>query len=130
MTLTKASSEGTIQVVLTTTKDAPIGRYNLNVFVRKNGVEYIESAELAILFNPYLSDDDVYQSKSNREEYVENTEGLIWQGLSDSNTAHKWTFDQFNWKNLDVSLDMVRRMPVADRADPALVARHLTYAVR
>jgi hypothetical protein len=54
---------------------------------------------------------------------------LIWQGLSDQNTAHSWLLGQYDYLNLDVSLRALERMPVADRGDAALVARHLTYSV-
>ena len=33
-----------------------------------------------VLFDPTNSDDVVYTTKSNRGEYVDNTEGLVWQG--------------------------------------------------
>ena len=36
---------------------------------------------------------------------------------------------RYAWQQLDVSLDLLRRMPVADRGDAALVARHLTFSL-
>jgi hypothetical protein len=54
---------------------------------------YSLNTTLLVLANPYKSGtkgDVVYTSSTNRAEYVENTLGLIWQGLSDDNTAHTW----------------------------------------
>ena len=82
-----------------------------------------------MLFNPYGRYDDVKQTKSNRDEYVENEKGLIWQGLSDDNTAHVWDFDQYEFNNLAISLDSLRRMHINERGDVALVSRHLTYSL-
>ena len=61
--------------------------------------------------------------------YVEGGEGLIWQGLSDNNEAHRFLFRQHEWATLEVALRSLRRMPVATRGDIVLVARHLTYAI-
>eukprot|EP00619_Florenciella_sp_RCC1007_P003965 CAMPEP_0205920300 /NCGR_PEP_ID=MMETSP1325-20131115/10981_1 /ASSEMBLY_ACC=CAM_ASM_000708 /TAXON_ID=236786 /ORGANISM="Florenciella sp., Strain RCC1007" /LENGTH=1353 /DNA_ID=CAMNT_0053287977 /DNA_START=80 /DNA_END=4141 /DNA_ORIENTATION=- len=114
----------------TLSKDAPVGAYTITVQVQGEGTTvYKITAALVVLFNPYSSKDDVYTSKANRVEYVENTEGLVWQGLSDNNNGYTWDYDQFAWANLDRSLNLLRRMPVADRADAALVSRHLTYSV-
>ena len=121
-------------------KSAPIGWYQLSVFIdvvdtadnsrsEKTIIKYSCNTTMVILFNSYGTKDDVKQTKSNRDEYVENENGLIWQGLSDDNTAHVWGFDQFEYDNLRVSLDCVRRMTLTERGDAALVSRHLTYAI-
>ena len=53
----------------------------------------------------------------------------VSQGLSDNFEGHVWHFDQFATTNVEIALRSLRRMAVADRADPSLVSRHLTYAV-
>ena len=69
----------------------------------KTIIKYSCNTTMIILFNSYGKKDDVKQTKSNRDEYVENEKGLIWQGLSDDNTAHVWGFDQFEFDNLRLS---------------------------
>ena len=95
----------------------------------KRIIEYTCNTTMVVLFNPYGRYDDVKQTKSNRDEYVENEKGLIWQGLSDDNTAHVWDFDQYEFNNLAISLDSLRRMHINERGDVALVSRHLTYSL-
>ncbi len=120
--------------------NAPIGWYRLSTFVKVNDIdavanktkriiEYTCNTTMAIIFNPYGKNDDVKQTKSNRDEYVENEKGLIWQGLSDDNTAHVWDFNQYDFNNLAISLDSLRRMNINERSDVSLVSRHLTYSV-
>eukprot|EP00946_MAST-07B_sp_MAST-7B-sp1_P005337 g5337.t1 len=125
--------ESRVKVRVAFAADAPVGYYRISVQAQvlqsKEVVTYSLHTPLIVLFNPYGNHDDVKQSKANRQEYVEGTEGLIWQGLSDDNTAHTWAFDQFKTQQLLVSLDSLRRMPVKERGDAALVSRHLTYAL-
>lgn len=127
----KGATRVGVSVLLT--EDAPVGLYLLTVVMNvTEGVEivtYERSLVLVILFNPYGKGDAVRQSRSNVAEYVESDEGLIWQGMSDSNTAHTWVFSQLSFPNLAIALDSLRRMDVTDRGDAALVSRHLTYAV-
>ena len=134
------TQDGDTRVVvrLALASTAPVGVYRLSVEVRVNEtsssekvqqVTYSRSTALVVLFNPFGKRDDVRQSRSNVAEYVENTEGLIWQGTSDNNMAHVWAFTQFEWQQLEVSLDCLRRMPLSARGDAALVSRHLTYAL-
>jgi hypothetical protein len=130
---TTQDGDARVKVRVAFAPNAPVGYYRLSVQAKvvqsQEIVTYSLHTPLTVLFNPYGTHDDVKQSKANREEYVEGTEGLIWQGLSDSNTAHTWAFDQFEKQQLMVSLDSLRRMPVAERGDAALVSRHLTYAL-
>ena len=120
---------------VTLAANAPVGWNQISVSVKvretKANVmkEYRCNTTLVILFNPYGSHDDVRQSKSNRQEYVVSEKGLIWQGLSDFNTAHVWDFHQFEYSNLVISLDSIRRMKAEERGDAALVSRHLSYAL-
>ena len=126
--------ESRVKVRVAFAADAPVGYYRISVQAQvlqsKEVVTYSLHTPLIVLFNPYGNHDDVKQSKANRQEYVEGTEGLIWQGLSDDNTAHTWAFDQFKTQQLLVSLDSLRRMPVKERGDaasyPAISHMHST----
>ena len=68
-------------------------------------------------------------ASTNRAEYVEMTEGLVWQGLSDNNDGFLWSYDQYNVSNLEVALKCLRRMPIADRGDLTYVTRHLSLSL-
>ena len=64
-----------------------------------------------------------------RNEYVENTVGLIWQGLSDDNTGYKWEFDQFNYNNLEISINTLKRLSLTYRNNIVLISRQISYAI-
>jgi len=87
------------------------------------------TTNVVVLFDAANSEDAVYTTASNRAEYVDNTEGLVWQGLSDNNNGFKWSFNQFDYANLQIAFDRMFRMPVADRGNPVLVSRHLSYSI-
>ena len=122
-----------VGVVIALQETAPVGSYRLTASIRvKEGdeiVTYERSIALIVLFNPFGKKDAVRQSQTNVVEYVQKENGLIWQGLSDSNTAHSWIFDQYDYANLIIALDSLRRMQLLDRSDVVLISRHLTYAV-
>ena len=111
---------------------APVGDYTCacEVVVSDSGAVLRGSKRVLILFNPYLPTDAAYMgSEADRSEYVEMTEGVLFQGLSDNFEGHVWWYDQFRTANVEVALRSLRRMPIADRGDPALLARHLSYAI-
>ena len=118
-----AGRAAAVQLVLA--DDAPLGRYTLSVRLRKLAPATVV---LVVLADAASKADDVYL-RSDRQEYVDNEEGLIWQGLSDDNTAHRWHFAHLDWQQLDVALDLLRRMPLPERGDAALLARHLTFSL-
>ena len=98
--------------------------------VPPSGVSLTGRQEAVILFNPYLSGDGTYMDDAvERGEYLENTVGVLFQGLSDNWEGHVWQFDQFAASNIAIALRSLRRLAVADRGDIPLVSRHLTYAV-
>ena len=61
-------------------------------------------------------------------EYAESTSGLTWQGLSDKNEGQSFEYSQSQWETLAVAMRGLRRIPLAQRSDAALLARHVTYS--
>ena len=122
------------------TTSAPVGEYDIKVKLSIPGneggrgrtspaIEGESTGKFIVLFNPYDSSDSVYTTESNRKEYIENDKGLVWQGLSDNNNGFQWSFNQWEFDNLQIAYDRLFRMPIVDRADPVLVSRHITYSV-
>ena len=93
-----------------------------------SGLAKVCATRLHVLANPFSRPrlSSPVQVQSGR--VCARTERTIWQGLS---TTIRLTpdFDQFRFQSLNVALDSLRRMPVAERGDIALVSRHLTYAL-
>ena len=90
------------------------------------------AAKLAVLLNPYASRDAVCISSKMHAEYAESTSGLTWQGLSDKNKdkneGQSFEYSQSQWETLAVAMRGLRRIPLAQRSDAALLARHVTYS--
>ncbi|GMH59657.1 hypothetical protein TL16_g02874 [Triparma laevis f. inornata] len=128
-----ADAENRFLVKVSFTSSAPIGEFKISASVAIGEGRGTKTAtaeqNFIVLFDPTNSDDVVYTTKSNRDEYVDNTEGLVWQGLSDNNNGFSWSFNQWDFANLQIAYDRLVRMPVADRGDPVLVSRHITYSV-
>ncbi|XP_062985874.1 protein-glutamine gamma-glutamyltransferase 5-like [Elgaria multicarinata webbii] len=92
-----------------------------------------------VLFNPWCSDDPVYLDKQDqREEYVLNEHGIIFQGLPKHITAQPWHFGQFQddildicLKILDTSTNFLRDpgMDCACRNDPVYISRVLNAMI-
>ena len=121
-------------ITITFPADGYIGKYISSLYYQDNGQaanrKKVTDFTLFVLFNPYSSSDDVYvSSTTNRKEYVENTAGLIWQGLSDNNSGFKWEFDQFNIQNLEISIKLLNRLMLQYRNDIVLISRQISYAV-
>eukprot|EP00519_Triparma_laevis_P003883 CAMPEP_0182499912 /NCGR_PEP_ID=MMETSP1321-20130603/8017_1 /TAXON_ID=91990 /ORGANISM="Bolidomonas sp., Strain RCC1657" /LENGTH=1576 /DNA_ID=CAMNT_0024704163 /DNA_START=169 /DNA_END=4896 /DNA_ORIENTATION=- len=126
-------AENRFLVKVSFTSSAPVGEFKISATVtigEGRGTKTAQAEQhFIVLFDPTNSDDVVYTTKSNRNEYIDNTEGLVWQGLSDNNNGFSWSFNQWDFANLQIAYDRLVRMPVADRGDPVLVSRHITYSV-
>ena len=110
------------------TCEDPIGYYA----VRSSSDPTKNVQRIALLFNPYAPECSEYLGDNmgiNGEEYIDATEGLIWQGLSDNHEAHVWNFDQFNGKNLHVALHLLRRVTLEHRSSPVAVSRALSFSI-
>ena len=62
-----------------------------------------------------------YPETGELSEYVLNQSGRIWVGSDDNNYGRPWQFAQFTRQALQVSLQLLDRLPVRDRADPVKV---------
>uniref|UniRef100_A0A8D2LV23 Transglutaminase-like domain-containing protein n=1 Tax=Varanus komodoensis TaxID=61221 RepID=A0A8D2LV23_VARKO len=120
--------------------NACVGCYSLNMcLVSCDHTNSQNLGDFYVLFNPWCSDDPVYlDSQDQREEYVLNEHGIIFQGLPEHITAHPWHFGQFQDGILDICLKMLDtstnflRDPAMDcscRNDPLYISRVLNNMV-
>jgi hypothetical protein len=132
------SADNRLLVKGTFLSTAPVGELDMSVTVvvpvetggvRGGSRTATATTSVVVLFDAANKDDQVYTTASNRAEYVDNTQGLVWQGLSDNNNGFKWDFNQFEFGNLQIAFDRLFRMPIADRGNPVLVSRHLSYSI-
>nr|AYV89268.1 annulin-like [Tetranychus evansi] len=90
-------------------------------------------ASIYILFNPWNKNDLTYLwNDKEREEYVLNDNGIIWKGTHSRLRPSPWSYAQFEDKILECSiliLTNLGNLPIADRANPIKVVRHLTRVI-
>uniref|UniRef100_A0A8C1VSS6 Protein-glutamine gamma-glutamyltransferase 2 n=1 Tax=Cyprinus carpio TaxID=7962 RepID=A0A8C1VSS6_CYPCA len=84
--------------------DACIGLYSLTV---KSG-SYTSVSALTVLFNPWSKDDGVFlESEAERQEYVMNEQGIVYQGVDEYITTTNWDFGQFEEDILNICLKLL-----------------------
>ncbi|KAJ3083796.1 hypothetical protein HK102_000907 [Quaeritorhiza haematococci] len=117
-----AGPNGGTDFTLTIPGNAPVGMYEVAVGSDK--------AVMIVLFNPWSKEDGVYLDQpALLDEYVLREIGAIWVGAANSFTGRPWNFAQFSTKSLLVSIELIDRMPYADRADPVKVSRFMSAIV-
>lgn len=113
-------------VTLAATKDCPVGHYLLRLDDT--------SIDLYILFNPYSADDSVHMPDTSLlEEYIANENGIIFKGtIQEQDYNLVWDYAQFDeevFKSTMSLLVYLQGYTDFDAADPANVARNLTYGI-
>ncbi|XP_066480855.1 protein-glutamine gamma-glutamyltransferase 5 [Tiliqua scincoides] len=91
---------------------APIGQYQLKIRLDSGCGEtsFYHLGEFILLFNPWCPDDDVYlESEAERQEYVLNEEGLIYQGNKNWIHPSPWNYGQFEEEMVDICLKLLDR---------------------
>nr|XP_025039607.1 protein-glutamine gamma-glutamyltransferase 5 [Pelodiscus sinensis] len=89
--------------------NACIGRHILNMHVTSCHHTYDRClGDFYILFNPWCADDPVYMyNQAQREEYVLNEQGMLYQGVHKHITSRPWNFGQFEDSILDICLKVL-----------------------
>ncbi|KAE8575525.1 hypothetical protein XENTR_v10003864 [Xenopus tropicalis] len=128
-----------ITVTINSHSDAVIGRYILSVAVQCRGSDKPlphQIGALNLLFNPWLQGDAVFMAEEDqRQEYVMNEQGVIFQGSDEDITSINWEYNQFERNILDICLVILDRsqnykkdpaLDVSQRNDPLYVCRVLS----
>ncbi|KFP86420.1 Protein-glutamine gamma-glutamyltransferase 6, partial [Acanthisitta chloris] len=129
-----------MNITILSPADAVIGRYKLKLqIVSGNKVSSKSLGQFVLLFNPWCPDDDVYMAKEKeREEYVLNDSGIIFQGLEKDIQEEAWNYGQFEEDILDISLAILDRSlnhredaaaDVSNRCSPVYVSRVVSAMV-
>ncbi|MEE6513868.1 hypothetical protein FKM82_021706 [Ascaphus truei] len=114
--------------------NAIIGRYTLKIQVTTgNKTASYQLGEFILLFNPWCADDDVYLGDdAQRNEYVINDYGLIYQGNAKHIKPSPWNLGQFQDDIVDICLKMLDKnvkflkdafKDLSHRNDPVYVSR-------
>ncbi|XP_072206173.1 protein-glutamine gamma-glutamyltransferase 6-like [Excalfactoria chinensis] len=131
---------GCMSLVIVSPANAIIGRYKLKLQIvsgNKNSSALL--GQFVLLFNPWCPNDDVYMAnEEERQEYVLNDSGIIFQGKEKYIQQEAWNYGQFEEDILDISLSILDRSlnhrqdpftDVSNRNDPIYVCRVISAMV-
>ncbi|XP_009469727.1 PREDICTED: protein-glutamine gamma-glutamyltransferase 6-like [Nipponia nippon] len=134
------SEPGCMNFTIFSPANAVIGRYKLELqIVSGNKVSSTLLGQFVLLFNPWCPNDDVYMAnEKERQEYVLNDSGIIFQGLEKYIQQEAWNYGQFEEDILDISLAILDRslnhhqdpaVDVSNRNNPIYVSRVISAMV-
>ncbi|XP_072852629.2 protein-glutamine gamma-glutamyltransferase 5 [Pogona vitticeps] len=119
---------------------APVGHYQLKMRLDSDGASssYL-LGDFVLLFNPWCPEDDVYlEGEAEREEYVLNEHGVIYQGNKNWISPMAWNYGQFEDGILDICLKVLDRSlnfqqdPAKDsslRGSPVYISRVMSAMI-
>ncbi|XP_053309147.1 protein-glutamine gamma-glutamyltransferase 5-like [Spea bombifrons] len=89
--------------------NAIIGQYTLKIqFTTGGKATTYQLGTFVILFNPWCENDDVYlENEGQRQEYVMNDYGFVYQGNHNWISPCAWNFGQFEDDILDIALKIL-----------------------
>ncbi|KAK1338986.1 hypothetical protein QTO34_019655, partial [Cnephaeus nilssonii] len=114
---------------------APVGRYLLKVHIDsfQGSVTAYQLGEFILLFNPWCSGDAVFlDSEPQRQEYVMNDYGFIYQGNKNWIRPCPWNYGQFEENIINICLELLDKSlnfqidPATDcalRGSPVYISR-------
>ncbi|XP_078275341.1 protein-glutamine gamma-glutamyltransferase 2-like [Rhinoraja longicauda] len=120
--------------------NAKIGRYSLTL-LNPIGEAFMDFTlgEFVVLFNPWCPEDDVFlNNEDQRQEYIMNQYGIIFNGNHRRIQARHWYFGQFEEDILDVCLKMLDKnlkflqnsaKDIFRRNDPVYICRVVSAMV-
>lgn len=124
-----------LEVSLCAPPVAAVGRYLLKVHIRslQGPVTAYQLGEFILLFNPWCPEDAVYlESEPQRQEYVMNDYGFIYQGNKNWIRPCPWNYGQFEENIIDICLELLDKSlnfqidPATDcalRGSPVYISR-------
>nr|XP_055038539.1 coagulation factor XIII A chain-like [Misgurnus anguillicaudatus] len=119
-----------VAVGITPDSSCIVGRFRTFVVVvsdmGKQRTQRNPDTDVYVLFNPWDPADQVYMEKDeDRQEYVLNDVGIIYNGDHDNVTSRSWNYGQFEQGVLDACLLVmdVGKVPLVFRGNGTQVAR-------
>ncbi|NXQ39247.1 EPB42 protein, partial [Catharus fuscescens] len=103
---------------LTTPANASIGHYTLLLRASRS-TQFL--GNFTLLFNPWCRDDVVFlPNEAQRQEYILNQDGIIYQGAENAILAQPWDFSQFEEDMVDICFILLAQGERSQReTDPA-----------
>nr|WVH01985.1 protein-glutamine gamma-glutamyltransferase K-like isoform X4 [Halisarca dujardinii] len=122
--------DATVKASLHIPADCPVGEYK----VRAEAIDTVSKkrstseapASVAIIFNAWDTDDDVYLDDPRaKREYVLGQSGKLWTGSVHNQLSRQWEFEQFESYSLNAALYLLDRFELDSelRRSPVHVSR-------
>ncbi|XP_063105629.1 protein-glutamine gamma-glutamyltransferase 5 isoform X2 [Cavia porcellus] len=133
--LPEMQGDTSLEVSLCAPPMAAVGRYVLKVHINsfQGTVSAYQLGEFILLFNPWCPGDAVYlDSEPQRQEYVVNDYGFIYQGNKNWIRPCPWNYGQFEDNIIDICLELLDKSlnfqidPATDcalRGNPVYISR-------
>ncbi|XP_051829616.1 protein-glutamine gamma-glutamyltransferase 5, partial [Antechinus flavipes] len=118
----KSNGANFLEVSLCAPPMAAIGQYYLKVHIDsfQGPVSAYHLGEFILLFNPWCPADEVYmESEPQRQEYVMNDHGFIYQGNKNWIRPCPWNYGQFEEDIVDICLKLLDKS-LNFQVDPAM----------
>nr|XP_036874876.1 protein-glutamine gamma-glutamyltransferase 5 [Manis javanica] len=131
----EANGATSLEVSLYAPPTAAVGRYLLKIHIDsfQRSVTAYQLGEFILLFNPWCPGDSVYlDSEPQRQEYVVNDYGFIYQGNKNWIRPCPWNYGQFEENIIDICLELLDKSlnfqfdPATDcalRGSPVYISR-------
>ncbi|ELW48108.1 Protein-glutamine gamma-glutamyltransferase 5 [Tupaia chinensis] len=133
--LLETNGATSLEVRLCAPPMAAVGRYVLKIHVDsfQGSTRAYQLGEFILFFNPWCPGDPVYlDSEPQRQEYVVNDYGFIYQGNKNWIRPCPWNYGQFEEKIIDICLELLDKSlhfqidPATDcalRGSPVYISR-------
>lgn len=126
-----------ISVEVRSPVDSPVGIWQLNVETTLVGRgkpvnSYSHDADIYLLFNPWIKEDNVYfEDQQLLHEYVLTDVGKIWVGPYGSARGREWIFGQFDAAVLPACQLLLERSGIKtiSRGDPIKMTRAISRII-
>ncbi|XP_008526752.1 protein-glutamine gamma-glutamyltransferase 5 [Equus przewalskii] len=118
----ETNGAASLEVSLCAPPTAAVGRYLLKVHLNsfQGSVMAYQLGEFILLFNPWCPEDAVYlDSEPQRQEYVVNDYGFIYQGNKNWIRPCPWNYGQFEENIIDICLELLDKS-LHFQIDPAI----------
>uniref|UniRef100_G1SDI9 Protein-glutamine gamma-glutamyltransferase 5 n=1 Tax=Oryctolagus cuniculus TaxID=9986 RepID=G1SDI9_RABIT len=119
--LLESNGATSLEVSLCAPPVAAVGRYLLKVHIDafQGSITAYQLGEFILLFNPWCPEDAVYlDSEPQRQEYVVNDYGFIYQGNKNWIRPCPWNYGQFEENIVDICLELLDKS-LNFQVDPA-----------
>eukprot|EP00112_Aurelia_sp_Birch-Aquarium-sp1_P005516 Seg1628.2 transcript_id=Seg1628.2/GoldUCD/mRNA.D3Y31 product="Protein-glutamine gamma-glutamyltransferase K" protein_id=Seg1628.2/GoldUCD/D3Y31 len=123
------TSKDRLQLKISIPADCIVAKYMMTI-ESAGSILHDQQEQVFILFNPWVQEDEVYMPNELwLNEYILNDHGILYQGSSNSISANRWYFGQFEEVSLEAAFEVLRQTGIRGRDTAREVARRVSAMV-